>query len=306
MDPSFPNFKKLTLSDRDQYLRLISDYTPYSDISFTTLHIWWDLDEKLSFSLLNDNLVLNYSQPFDKTGAGWCLIGHSKIDESIQILFDYLVHSKQTPKLVHVPEFVVEKIRNKTELKIIEEPDMHEYIMDAVACAELMGHDLGRIRRKVNRFLREVDDHHLEVKKLDLADEVNRETILNAIRHWHTKFPKANDPGRTEDKALQASLSHHKALEVRNLCLFIDGRIQGVALYHLSHDGKYLILNHLKVDYNVPFIFDYLTNQVASEAVESGIPYLNMEMDLGIEGLRRHKLGLRPVNFIKKYTIKPA
>lgn len=303
MHPSFPNFRRLTLEDKDAYAQLVSQYTPFSDISFTTLHIWWNLDEKLFYSLLNGNLVLNYSQPFDTPGAGLCLIGHHEVDSSIQALFDYLGEHRRRPRLVHVPQFTIEKITQKDKFSIQEEPDMHEYVMDAKACARLEGRELGRIRRKVNRFLREVEGHKLELKQADLSLQHERQRILDAVSDWQRKFPKANDPGRTEGHAISASLRHHKALDIRNLCLFIDGNLRGVALYHGSHDGKYFILNHLKVDYTTPFIFDYLTNQVAVKAVEQDVPYINMEMDLGIEGLRQHKLGLRPVEFLKKYTV---
>jgi hypothetical protein len=140
---------------------------------------------------------------------------------------------------------------------------------------------------------------------LDLAKDHNRDTIQKAVALWQKKYPKANDPHMTEAKALQASLRHHEALGIKNLCLFIDGRLDGVVLYHLTHDQKYLVLNHLKVDYETPFIFDYLTCQAAKEAVKSGVPFINMEMDLGIEGLKNHKMGLRPVSFHKKYTLTP-
>ncbi|HET7827297.1 MAG TPA: phosphatidylglycerol lysyltransferase domain-containing protein [Candidatus Saccharimonadales bacterium] len=304
MSPMFPDFKKLTLDDRQQYLRLVADYTPFSDISFTTLHIWWNLDEKLYFSVLDDNLVLNYSQPFDQAGAGLSLIGHHQIDRSIDKLFEFLKDQKRQPRLVHVPEFAVDKIEDRGRFLIEEEVDMHEYVMDAAACAKLEGPDLGRIRRKVNRFLREVEGHEVELKALDLGLQANRQLIISSTMEWQTKFPKANDPGRTEMPALQAAVRHHQALEIKNLCLFIDGKLHGVALYHQSHDGEYYTLNHLKVDYTFPFIFDYLTNQVAVKAAEHKVLYLNMEMDLGIEGLRQHKLGLRPIRFLKKYTIR--
>ncbi len=303
MYPKFPSFRKLTLDDREIYSHLVADYTPYSDISFTTLHIWWDLGQNLSFSVLNDNLVLNYTQPFDKQNAGLSLIGHHRVDESIETLLAYLKQNDRQPRLVHVPEFVVEKIDDKSRFLISEEPDMHEYIIDAKACAELEGPELGRIRRKVNRFLRETEGHRVELKPLDLSVEAERQRVLGAVQNWQKKFPKANDPGRTESQAINVSLRHHAALKLLNLCILIDDQLQGIALYHRSHDGKYYILNHLKADYTFPFIFDYLTNQVALRATKDDVPCLNVEMDLGIEGLRQHKMGLRPINFLKKYRI---
>lgn len=303
MHPAFPRFAKLTLDDKDYYLSLIEEFTPFSDISFTTLHVWWNLDDRLFFSILNDNLVLNYSQPFDGQGSGLCLIGEDMIDQSIEEIFNFQLQRSNPLRLVHVPEFVVNKIMNKANLKIEEEADMHEYIMDSELIAKLDNSDLGRIRRKVKRFLREVEDSQLEVKPLDLGEHHNQSMIYQKILDWQKKYPKANDPHSTENKAIKASLTHHRALDIHNLCLFINGELRGIALFHQSHDKKYYIVNHLKVDYQTPFIFDYLTNQIAQMALDHHVPFLNMEMDLGIEGLKNHKMGLRPVDFFKKYTI---
>jgi hypothetical protein len=306
MYPAFPNFKKLSLEDREQYEKIVESYTPLSDMSFTTLHIWWNLDDKLLFSVLNQNLVLNYSQPFDKANAGLSLLGRHEIDESLVQLLAFLKQHGRRPRLVHVPQFTIDEIKNRQAYQISEESDMHEYIMDSAASAALEGRELGRIRRKVNRFLREAEDHRLELKELDLNDQAARNLILASVEAWQKQFPKANDPGRTEYDAIKTALSHHLELDIKNLSVFIDGKLHGLALFHHSRDRKYCILNHLKVDYTFPFIFDYLTNQVAKNAHQAGLPYLNMEMDLGIEGLRQHKMGLRPVEFFKKYTISPA
>ena len=303
MQPLFPNFKKLTLEDKEDYNRLVSRYTPFSDISFTTLHIWWDLDQKLYFSILNDNLVLNYSQPFYLANAGWSLIGDNQVDDSLRVLFDYLGQHQRKQRLVHVPEFVVEKIGDKSHLEITEEADMHEYIVDASALANLEGSDLSRIRRKVGRFLRETEDDALELRPLELDSPANEQLILESVAGWEVKYPKANDLERTENDAIKACLKHHQVLDTQNLCLFINGKLHGIVLFHKSHDDQYCIINHLKVDYTTPFIFDYLTNQVAIRAVKDGVPHLNMEMDLGIEGLRQHKQGLRPVAMLKKYAL---
>jgi hypothetical protein len=38
-------------------------------------------------------------------------------------------------------------------------------------------------------------------------------------------------------------------------------------------------------------------------AYEKKVPFLNVEMDLGIPGLRMHKTELRPVDFLRKYSV---
>ena len=302
----FPDFTKLTLAHRDEYNELMRKYPPFSDITFPTLHIWWNQQEQLSVSALNDNLVIDYRLHFDEKNSGYSLVGKHLIDSSIRTIFDYLKLKGEPVRLVHVPEFVVGEIGDRTGLKIEEEHDYHEYVMDAKALASLESSDLGRIRRKVRRFLREVENEKVEVKPLNMAPSETKALVFNAVQSWQKVHPKRNDPDDTEAKAIAKAIHHQSDLGIENLCLFINDKLQAIVLYHLSLDKQYYIIHHFQVDYSTPFIFDYMTSQIAKKAVEESVPYLNMEMDLGIEGLRAHKMGLRPVTFLKKFTLKLA
>jgi len=75
----------------------------------------------------------------------------------------------------------------------------------------------------------------------------------------------------------------------------INDALSGVLMYHKPPYSDTYIVNHLRVDYSYPYIFDYLTHEFAKIAAGDNIPRLNFEMDLGIEGLKRHKIALRPV-----------
>jgi hypothetical protein len=306
MLPVFPQFAPLDLDDRERYEDLVGEFPPLSDISFPTLHIWWNLEGQLTFSTINQNLLINYALPFDEENSGWCIIGKYRLDESIRTIFDYLRAGHKPLKLVHVPEFVVKELNQPENFTLEEETDYNEYILDSRALANLEGSGHGKTRRKVNRFLREVEDSKVEILPLDLSSAGAREQLFQAIITWEGNQPGKNDPGHTEHAAIRKTLAHAALLGIEHLGLYIDDKLYAVILYHRSHDNKYYILNHLKVDYSIPYIFDYMTHHIANKAVENNIDFLNMEMDLGIENLRRHKMGLRPVDFFRKYTVTPA
>lgn len=306
MVASFPNFSRLSLDDRAEYERLVAAYPPFSDISFATLHIWWNLEGKLEICQLNGNLVISYYQSFDELNSGLCLVGQNEVDGSIETIFNHLRSVGYSVKLVHVPQFVVDKIQNRDGLRLEEELDFNEYILDSQALASLEHPSHGRTRRKVKRFLREVEERTVEIKELELSTPETREQLRQSIASWENERSAANDPHQTEHLAIQKTLAHADALGIQGLGLYIDTKLCAVFLYHNSHDQNYYIMNHLKVDYSIPYIFDYMTHQIADRAVKENINFLNMEMDLGIENLRRHKMGLRPVDFFRKYTIYPA
>jgi hypothetical protein len=306
MLPTFPNFASLKLEDKEAYDQLVSEYPPFSDISFATLHIWWNLEGKLSLSILNKNLVINYHLPFDPKNSGLCIVGKNSLDTCIEEIFEYLRKEHRAVKLVHVPEFVVENIRNKSNLTIEEETDYNEYILDSKALSSLEGPEHGRTRRKVKRFLREVEESKVEIKSLDLSSPEVKTELFEAVLEWEKAQPNENDPEHTEHQALKNSLTHSELLEIKYLGLYVDDKLHAIILYHQPKDKKYYIIHHLKVDYSIPYIFDYMTHHIANKAVQEDVDFINMEMDLGLENLKQHKMGLRPIDFFRKYTIKPT
>ncbi|HSX23528.1 MAG TPA: phosphatidylglycerol lysyltransferase domain-containing protein [Candidatus Saccharimonadales bacterium] len=303
MPPTFPRFAPLTLEDKDTYDDLIKEHPPLSNISFAGMHIWWNLEGHLAISSLNGNLIINYHLPFDTRNSGYSLIGKHDLDSSIATIFKHLRKEHRAVKLVHVPEFVIEKIKDKSDLDIAEEDDYNEYILDSHALATLEDPAHGRTRRKVGRFSREVEGREVELKPLDLSSQAARDALFEAILGWEKTQLSKNDPDHTEHHALKKTLDYQAVLGIENLGLYIDGKLSAIVLYNKTADNKYYILNHLKVDYSIPYIFDYMTHHIAKRAVQEDIHFINMEMDLGIENLRRHKMGLRPVSFFKQYRI---
>ena len=306
MLPHFPEFTPLKLENKAYYEELISKYPPFSNISFAGLQIWWNLEGHLTVSSIHQNLIINYHLPFDKDNSGLSLIGNESLDHSIDEIFAYLRKEHQAVKLVHIPDFVVAKIKNKDAYIFEEELDYNEYIFDAQALATLEGPRQARTRTQINRFRREVENRKVEIKSLDLSSDTTRRELQEAILAWEEIHPPKNDPDHTEHQALQRTMSHAKLLGIQYLGLYVDGRLHGIVLYNKSQDTKYYTINHLRVDYSIPYIFDYMVHSLAKQGVEEGVDFLNMEMDLGIESLRKHKQWLQPVNFFRQYTVKPA
>lgn len=306
MLPTFPEFKKISLDDKTDYERLVSEYPPFSDIAFPTLHIWWNSDDQLQISSLNGNIVINYYLAFDDDNSGYSLVGKNSLDKSISEIFQELARQHKAIKLVHVPEFVIEAINDKDKLVISEETDYNEYIIESKSLAGLVGTAHRTTRRKVKKFWDAMEGRNVEIKQLELSSPEIKKELYGAILEWEKTKTTNNDPRNTERHAISNTIAHAEKLGIRHLGVYIDGVLSGIQLYHLSHDSNYYVLHHLKVDYSIPYIIDYLTHHIADKAVKDNVKFLNMEMDLGIEGLRRHKMELRPVDFFRKYTITPV
>jgi hypothetical protein len=304
MFPTFPEFTPLSLELKGPYNAATNPFPPYSDISFATLQLWWNLNEELSISLLHDNLVIDYQLPFDPDQAGLSLIGRTQVDASIETIFAYLKQTNKAVRLVHVPQFVVDELEHAQRYDITEELDYNEYLLDSAEWAKLEGHDYQRLRKKVNHFIRNVGDN-VELKALDLTQIEIQEQLFQSIVAWEEKNSANNDPDHSEHKALKRTLQHASTLEMKNLAIYIDNTLHGVVFYHQPQGKEYYVIHHMKVNYETPHITHYLHHELAKRATENNVTSLNIEMDLGIENLRQHKMMYKPKGFFRKYTIRP-
>ena len=60
MIPEFPQFKPLTLSDKEGIERITQKYPPYSDFNFMSMRSW-DIKGKIKISKFNNNLVARFT-----------------------------------------------------------------------------------------------------------------------------------------------------------------------------------------------------------------------------------------------------
>jgi hypothetical protein len=305
MFTAFPQFSKLDITQKDSYGEAISKYPSSSDLSFSTLMIWWDLDNALSVSHLNDNLVFSYNAPGDMRNSGLSLVGTDRVDETIETIFHEMQRVMFEPRLVHVPDFVVDKIVHRENFEIIEELDYDEYVFETKNLYPIQNIAERNTRWKITKFEREAGgEEHISISTLDLEREENQQLIFDTYKKWPTKTASKSDVD-WEFQAIHKSVTQSKELGIGNKCLFIDGEMCGFVLYQISADRQYMILNHLKVNYDIPHVFMYVVYMCARWATLVEIPKINLEMDLGIPGLRFFKSHIAPYEFLKKYTITP-
>lgn len=301
---TFPQFSKLTLADKEAYEDLIVDFPPISDISFASLMYWWNSLDSCQISQLNDNLIISYWLPGDEKHSGLSIVGVKRLDASICSIFDYQREKGEQPRLVHVPEFVIRNLQYPDLFKFKEERGFDEYIIPISRLYPLEGAAIHR-RWRIKRFLAQIDDKGLVTKSLNLMDEANQELLLGAAKEWWHKGG-INDLLKLEMDALEVSVRHAEELGLENLCIYLDGELQGFCIYQLPPDLEYVIVSHVKINDRVHRMLDFVGFQLAKHFYEQGIRYVNLEYDLGLPMLRMVKLSLGPCNYFRKYTIEPV
>src|SRR5581483_5087796 len=301
---TFPEFSKLTLADRERYEELIKDYPPLAEIAFTNIMQWWDHLGSASIALFNGNLVISYWLPGDEKMSGLSLVGINKLDECICLIFDYLRERGEHPRLVHMPEFMIEHIEYPELFCFENERILDEYVVSLASFFPLQ--HMSPVRRgRVRKFLAKMDESDAVVRSLDLSEEASRQMLFDAVGQW-PKDSTINRLSKLSKDAMSLSITEAAALGTENICLFIKGKLHAFMLYHQPHDKRYIILLQAKVSFAMPYIFDYTVYAWARHLCEQGVTFANLNVDLGAPMLRVVKLALGPQNFFRKYIVEPA
>ncbi len=303
MFKTFPEFSKLTLADRDEYNNLIKDYPPYSEFSFVTVMTWWNVLNTAAVALLNDNIVLSYWLPGDEDNSGLSLVGTNKIDESICQIFDHLKERGQVPKLVHVPEFVINCIRYSNLFRFIGERDYDEYVL-RIEDLHPLSNTTGALKLKIERFSLQNRGQKINTNPFDLNLWENRQLLLQHAKEWS----QANRTQREYPKAVQDSrkeiLMNADILGMEGIGIYRGSEMCGFFLYRIHE--TWAISSYLDFDASIAGMNEFLLYACSGDLAKKGVQFINIDCDLGDHTFRGYGLPLGPANFSRKYTILPS
>ncbi len=301
MIPTFPHFKTLEISDKENILKHTGKFPPYSDFNFVSL--WaWNTGENTQVSTLNNNLVIKFhdylnGKPF------YSFIGTNDAIHTTEQLLDFTENEGLEEKLTLIPESnfdgnSLQKIQGK--LSLAEDRDNFDYILDIQNIASMEGADLHQKRKMVNHFIEKYK--HTDTEETHHLTKEDEQTVMDFFVYWEKVRNKDRKDTETEMNATKRLF-----LEPAKLDLFVtyvesEGKMVGYTIFEVV-DKDYCVSDFQKADLNFEGATEFMNQTVAKYLNEKGISYLNIEQDMGIDGLRRAKLDYDPT-FLKKYIIK--
>jgi hypothetical protein len=303
MIATFPAFSRLTLADREEYESFTKDFPPQSDISFTSLMIWWNSLGGLAVSRLNGNLVISYWLPGDEARSGLSLVGDQSVDESICTIFDYLRERGEKPRLVNVPDFVVNNMRYPEIFTFGVGAEGDEYLIPISRFASLENMP-AYMRIRARKFIRHFGEENVKVEKFNLKSARNRQLLLDLTSGWPLKG--INNINKLEREVLPVAVKLSPALGVKGAVVSVCGEIQALCLYFPTSHSEHAIISHARVNYDIPRIFDYIVYAFSRHLAGEGYKYMNIHSDNGSPRMRTIKIALKPEGFFRKYTVEPS
>ena len=297
MIPQFPEFKKLELSDKDEIESFTRQFPPYSDFNFVSM--WsWDTKSEMRVSWLNCNLVVKFldyisGEPF------LSFLGTTNVNETALKLIEVSKILGFKSELSLVPECAAELLDHE-RFAVKEEPNHFDYIYDIPAISKMEDALFKKRRSYIRNFL----TYNGAYKVLDVNSLETREAI-EAINNAWTKnrlTKNAKIESSNESLAVKRFLDLDFHDNVVATFLFIETTPVGYSIYEKGTNG-YVVCHFGKTDVSYKGVNEYLMKQDSLYLQTQGVHLMNIEQDLGIDGLKRNKMSFSTGIYLKKYSV---
>ena len=299
MIPTFPNFKKLEYSDREEIERITSKYPPYSDFNFTSM--WsWDIKEEMKISSQQGSLIVKFND-YINNEPFYSFLGENNVNNIANQILKLCEREKIKPILKLVPEISIRSLDTEIFL-IAEDIDNFDYILSIDKLNKYEGSILATKRNYVRRFIKDRYDYRFEI--IDLNNQDLHEDIKEIFSDWILEKDLSDEYTENEFTAINRFLDISKNINLFSSAIWIDNKL--VAFWLLENNGNQYVTSHFEKakTHDYKGIYAFLVQQTSKELLKNGILYINHEQDLGIQGLRINKQSFDPLMHFKKFIVQ--
>ena len=150
-------------------------------------------------------------------------------------------------------------------------------------------------RRRCHQFVRKYGSYTVSPVTGDM---------IGRLRDISGSFLAAHGGELSDQAVVETELSHFDALGISGILLtFPDGRQAFMLGYENTPDC--FTLTMVRYDSTLPEETTAICMHEFAARLLGQYPYLNVEEDLGMEGLRKAKMLLLPVDLLKTYEVRP-
>lgn len=297
---TFPEFSDVTSELQPEIQAFTHQFPDYSDFNFVSLQSW-NIDNGVQLAWLNQNLVCQF-RDYQTGKSALSFLGNHQATQTAHTLLDQVQQANPTQpaQLELVPESSLGDIPSDGTLQVVEDPDNFDYVISMPLLAKLEGSAFTNVRKAANTLQKHNPDARLHT--VDLHDNQNHQAMRDIfIQREETKAADYANEYLAFDRLLSLSLE----LGVTATGVMVENTLRAFIVYELSTDHQ--AAGHFwKADTSYRGVYQFLMHSVAKELHSQGVETMNIQQDLGLSGLRRAKQFLRPIQLLKKFTIRRA
>lgn len=286
----FDELKEIELADRGHISGIYNRYGKGDSAhSFESLYIW---KEEMNLKVLKGTDFYAIREKSRKGSSWFFPVGETAAKEQfIRSLLD-----KGDVRFFYMTGEDVDFLEKSFPgcFAVTETPDSSEYIIDRETMSELPGSSFSKDRGHINKLVRE---HEIETVSVR---DVEKKDLYDIILGWDVnKHIYEEIPDRMATKNI---ISHMEELNIEGIVLVMDGTPVSVcAGFNLNESTVDCVIQKNRISQQG--LTYYLRQQYARTRPDA-VRFFNWEEDLGIEGLRRAKILMRPSTMITMYSAR--
>lgn len=173
--------------------------------------------------------------------------------------------------------------------------DDSEYIYNREKLAEYPGRKLSKKRNLVKQFLNENEP---EIK---LIDKESKPHIIELLELWQART--VQEMGDSDYFSCIEGLNHFEELNLSGALYLTEGEPCGFIMGETAGESSYVI-HFAKGDTTKKGIYQYMFQAFTRDYCNDAL-IINLEQDMGMEGLRKTKRSYQPDLMLHKYRIYP-
>jgi hypothetical protein len=287
---SLDDFKKIDLNDKPIFDKYYMRYPPsHSGEMFTTIISWSEYVE-YRYALTENNIILMSK---DK---GETILHAPSGKFNLDLLKQVITLAIKENVIFGFIKTMEKNLLTKQfpSLRLVDDRDFFDYVYRASDLAELPGTKYGKIRNRLNKFIKNY------AYTIDELSEKNMDEVNEFLKRWCLwKDCESDEVLKNERKAIVYSMSHFFKLGLSGLALRINGSIEAIAVYE-KMNADTVVVHFEKGSPDFDGIYKAI-NMETAQRVRHQFPFIDREEDLGVPGLRQAKLSYQPDHFIELY-----
>ena len=229
-------------------------------------------------------------------------LGDGDISHAVELAVNDRRERGRVPEFIFLTEEQSEIIHSLTGYEMQTDRGNSDYLYTAEHLATLNGSENRKKRNRVNRFERVYPDMRMKVSTS--FDEKFCVNLLKVEERWFEDQEEREDSAFVERQEIYDACRYWDALGLIGAVVYSeDDTPVAMTIASKISDGAYDI--HFEKCYGEyaqaggfsyinKYFADYLRN-------EEGAVWINREEDIGLEGLRRAKMGYNPDRLLTKY-----
>ncbi|MFA5157141.1 MAG: phosphatidylglycerol lysyltransferase domain-containing protein [Candidatus Omnitrophota bacterium] len=288
----YPESQPIELADRPDFIKAFKESPPLiSEFTFTNLYAWRNA-YKFSVSLLDGMLIV--CSGAEETKRFLNPIGKGNIKSAIE-----KVMGDGAGVFIRLPEQTKSLFDNDSRFVAEPDPDNADYLYNSLDLISLAGRKYDGKRNLIKKFRAQ---NVYEYIRLDAA---NAQFCLEFEEAWCAIRDCDHVEGLNNERhAIKDMIGNFSAFFLIAGAIKIKGAIRGLAIAEALNPDT-LVLHALKAVSDIPGLYQAMLHEFLIR--EAGMfRYVNLEQDLGIDGLRKTKLSYHPCAMINKYTLLPV